>query len=226
MATTAPRPSDTPQQRLRTQLAGVNGRLFLVGAILLVWLLDTVLSHRLVDSGAVNGTPKSAMQLFEDVSTILFIVVSVLLIASLATRRHWAFVPLAVIYLAFSVVQVAVNVFSLVLSAGHQADVGLTGLWDVGAVYLMTVLVFTFVYALMDLYERDGAFEWPAREGQEPPTPNFVDYLFISLNTNATYGPTTEAVMSRKVKLIMAFQVIMALLMLTVLIARSVAATT
>ena len=45
-------------------------------------------------------------------------------------------------------------------------------------------------------------------------------------NTNATYGPTTEAVMSRRVKVIMSIQVVMALLMLTVLIARSVAATT
>lgn len=226
MSTAAPATPRSPQQRLRDELAGINGRLFLVGAVLAVWLLDTVLSHRLADSGAVDGKPRAAMVIFENVSTVLFIVISVALIACVIFKWNHAFVPLAVTYLAFSVVQVAVNVFSLVISAGHQADVGLAGLWDVAAVYIMTVLVFTFVYALMDIQVPGGAFVWPGRDGEEPPTPNLVDYLFISLNTNATYGPTTEAVMSRKVKLMMALQVIMALLMLTVLIARSVAATT
>ena len=51
-----------------------------------------------------------------------------------------------------------------------------------------------------------------------------VDYLFISLNVNSTYGPTSEALVSRPAKMFMALQVLLAILMLTVLIARAVGA--
>jgi hypothetical protein len=45
------------------------------------------------------------------------------------------------------------------------------------------------------------------------------------MNVNSTYGPTSEAVMSRRAKLVMALQVLLAIVMLTVLIARSVSST-
>ena len=70
------------------------------------------------------------------------------------------------------------------------------------------------------------AFVWPCREGQDPPEPHLIDYLFVSLNVNSTYGPTSEAVMSRGCKLVMALQTLLSVLMLTVLIARAVGATT
>ena len=112
------------------------------------------------------------------------------------------------------------------LSSAHTTDgIGLGSLWDVAAVYAMSVSVFMFVYLLLDLATPGGAFVWPARDGQDAPTPNLFDYLFISLNVNSTYGPTSEAVMSRPTKLIMAMQVLLAILMLTVLISRAVAVT-
>jgi hypothetical protein len=55
--------------------------------------------------------------------------------------------------------------------------------------------------------------------------PHVVDYLFISFNVNSTYGPTSEAVVSRVAKGVMVLQVLLAILMLTVLIARAVSAT-
>jgi hypothetical protein len=112
------------------------------------------------------------------------------------------------------------------LNTAHvQQGTGLSSLWDVGAVYAMSVTVFMFVYLLLDLATPGGAFVWPAREAQAAPTPNLFDYLFISLNVNSTYGPTSEAVMSRVTKLVMSLQVLLAILMLTVLISRAVAAT-
>ena len=42
------------------------------------------------------------------------------------------------------------------------------------------------------------------------------------MNVNSTYGPTSEAVMSRPAKLVMSLQVLLAIVMLTVLIARTV----
>ena len=98
-------------------------------------------------------------------------------------------------------------------------------MWDVAAVYMESVLVFMFVYIFLDVSTPGGAFVWPSREGEEPPEPHIIDYLFISMNVNSTYGPTSEAVMSRRAKLVMALQVLLAILMLTVLIARSVSST-
>ena len=216
----------TPQDRLIAQLETRGGRLFIIAAVLIVWLVDYALSHRLVDNGGITGNPREAMSIFENVSTIAFIVVSVALIVAVLTKSHRWMPWLVLVYLAFSIVQVIVNVASLLVTAHlQQSGDGLTGLWDVGAVYLMSVIVFTFVYAALDLTVKGGAFVWPARDGQEPPTPNFIDYLFIALNTNSTYGPTSEVVMSRRTKLVMALQVILAIVMLAVLIARSVVAT-
>ncbi|MFM8827679.1 MAG: hypothetical protein ACKORG_00140 [Actinomycetota bacterium] len=216
----------TPQDRLMAQLQTRGGRLFIIAAVLIVWLVDYALSHRLVDNGGITGSPREAMRIFENVSTVAFIVVSVALIVAVLTRAHKWMPWLVLVYLGFSIVQVIVNVGSLLATAHlQQSGSGLTGLWDVGAVYLMSVMVFTFVYAALDLTVKGGAFVWPARDGQEAPTPNFIDYLFIALNTNSTYGPTSEVVMSRRTKLLMALQVILAIVMLAVLIARSVVAT-
>lgn len=215
----------SPQDRVREELATWSGKVFLVASIVVVWLVDFALSQRLVDSGAVTGRPESVMRAFENASTILFVVISLALILAVFMDWRRAWVPLVTAYLSFSVVQVMVNVGGLIGAAHVRDDSSLAGLWDVGAVYAMSVVVFMFVYATMDIATPKGAFVWPARDGEDPPTPNLTDYLFISLNTNATYGPTTEAVVSRGVKLIMALQVIMAVLMLTVLISRAVAAT-
>ena len=62
-----------------------------------------------------------------------------------------------------------------------------------------------------------------------PPEAHLIEYLlislnFISLNVNSTYGPTSEVSISRPAKLFMALQVLLAILMLTVLIARAVSA--
>ena len=216
----------TPQERLLAQLGSRTGRLFLVAAVLVVWVVDFALSHRLVDSGGITGNPREAMRIFEDASTIAFIVVSGALIVAVLARAHRWMPWLLLVYLGFSVVQVIVNVGSLLATAHLQeSGAGLTGLWDVGAVYVMSVIVFTFIYLALDLTVKGGAFVWPARDGEGAPTPNIIDYLFISLNTNSTYGPTSEAVMSRRTKLVMALQVILAIVMLAVLIARSVVAT-
>jgi hypothetical protein len=117
------------------------------------------------------------------------------------------------------------NVLSMVASAGQHQGGGLGGLWDVAAVYMESVLVFMFVYIFLDVSTPGGAFVWPSREGEDPPEPHIIDYLFISLNVNSTYGPTSEAVMSRSAKLVMSLQVLLAILMLTVLIARAVSST-
>lgn len=85
-----------------------------------------------------------------------------------------------------------------------------------------TVLVFMFIYVFLDVSTPGGAFVWPSRDGEVAQEPHLIDYLFISLNVNSTYGPTSEALISRPAKLVMAVQVLLAILILAVLIARSV----
>ena len=214
-----------PADRLRERLTHGHGRYSVIAGTLMIWIMDTLLTRRLEMSGAVTGVTADIVRTFETASTILFVVTLIGLIVALLRPYPRALFPVAAIFLTFSVVQVVANVISM-LSSAHATDgIGLGSLWDVAAVYAMSVSVFMFVYLLLDLATPGGAFVWPARDGQDAPTPNLFDYLFISLNVNSTYGPTSEAVMSRPTKLIMAIQVLLAILMLTVLISRAVSAT-
>jgi len=137
-------------------------------------------------------------------------------------RRLFAW---GLVYLAFSVTQVMANVLAMIFTADHHQGGGLGSLWDVAAVYMESVLVFMFIYVFLDVSTPGGAFVWPSRDGEAPPVPHLVDYLFISLNVNSTYGPTSEALVSRPAKLVMALQVLLAILILTVLISRAVSST-
>jgi len=132
---------------------------------------------------------------------------------------------MASVYSAFTVVQVFVNVTSLVFTAHVKTGIGLTVLYDVAGIYVLSVLVFMMVYLLIDVSTPGGAFIWPSRAGETAPEPHLIDYLFVSLNVNSTFGPTTEAVMSRSCKLVMALQALLSVLMLTVLISRAIGAT-
>ncbi len=214
-----------PAERLRAKLSDGGGRFAVIAAILVIWLMDTLLSRRLTESGVLEGSTKTLVLTVETASTAIFVVTSILVIVALLKPLPHLLFKFAAIYLAFSVLQVVVNVVSMVSTAHTHQGGGLGSLWDVAAVYMMSVTVFTFVYVLFDVSTPHGAFVWPARDGEEPPTPTLLDYLFISLNVNSTYGPTSEAVMSRPVKLVMAGQTLLAILMLTVLISRAVAAT-
>ena len=214
-----------PAERLRLQLLQGKGRFSVVLGTLLIWLMDTALSRQLVSSGAVGPAYAGSLNALEWASTIVFIVTTVVVLAALLRPYPRALVPAAAVYLAAAVLQVVANVLGMLSTAASHQGGGLGGLWDVGGVYAMSVTVFMFVYVFLDLTTPGGAFVWPSRDGHPPPTPNLFDYLFISLNVNSTYGPTSEAVMSRRAKLVMSLQVLLAILMLTVLISRAVAAT-
>ena len=221
----APDVDPGPAGRLLARLTHGRGRYSVIAGTLTIWVMDTLLSRRLEASGAVTGQTADVVRSVEQASTVLFIVTSIALIIALLRLYPRALLPVAAIYLGLSVTQVIANVISMLSTAHTQTGVGLGSLWDVGAVYAMSVTVFMFVYVTLDLATPGGAFVWPARDGQAAPTPNLFDYLFISLNVNSTYGPTSEAVMSRVTKLVMSLQVLLAILMLTVLISRAVAAT-
>ncbi len=217
-----------PAEHLRERLLEGNGRLVIVAAVVFIWVMDTVLSRHLVSSGAVGaeGDPRrELLNTLEWIGTAIMVGTTLFLLVALTRRYNHLLIPAVAVYLGYAVIQVVVNVISMLATAGNHKGGGLSSLWDVALVYSMSVVVFTFVYIYLDITTPGGAFIWPAREGEEPPPPNFLDYLFISMNVNSTYGPTSEAIMSRPGKMIMGLQVLLAVMMLTVLISRAVAAT-
>ncbi len=214
-----------PIDRLRAQLLGPRGRFAIIAAALVIWGMDTIFSRFLIRRGALSGANADTVTTFETVGTVIFVVTVIILIIAVLIGATHMMIRIIGVYLAFSVIQVIISVISMLTSATNRNDEGLSSLWDVAAMYALSVTVFTFVYVFLDVTTPRGAFVWPARDGEEAPTPTLVDYVFISLNVNSTYGPTSEAVMSRPTKLVMGLQVLLAILMLTVLIARAVSAT-
>lgn len=214
-----------PADLLRDRLTRGRGRLAVIAATTGVWMVDLLLVGHLKNRKLISPDLDNLVHAVDLAATIAFVAITLGLAISLFRGQKRELFRWALVYLLFSMVQVITNVLSMVASADQHQGGGLGGLWDVAAVYMESVLVFMFVYIFLDVSTPGGAFVWPNREGQAPPEPHIIDYLFISLNVNSTYGPTSEAVMSRTAKMVMALQVLLAILMLTVLIARSVSAT-
>ena len=215
-----------PADRLRERLTSGRSRLLVIFATSAVWLMDLLLARHLERNQAIAVNLHSAITNIERFSTLLFLVVTFGLVFALYRGRRRQLFAWGLLYLAFSVVQVIANVMAMIITAKHHPGVGVAGLWDVAAVYMESVLVFMFIYIFVDVSTPGGAFVWPSRNGEPPPVPHIIDYLFISLNVNSTYGPTSEALISRLAKLVMALQVLLAILMFTVLIARAVSSIT
>lgn len=209
---------------LRDRLISGRGRWLVIAATTLVWVMDTLLVTRIEEHHRAARTFDALLSLLERFSTACFIMVTIGLTIALFRSRHQQLFLWTLIYLVISMVQVVANVVGMVVSSSAVKGGGLVGLWDVAAVYMESVVVFMFIYIFLDVVTPGGAFVWPSRDGEPPPEPHLIDYLFISLNVNSTYGPTSEVVISRPAKLFMALQVLLAMLMLTVLIARAVSA--
>ena len=151
----------------------------------------------------------------------LAVAVVVLVFALLSTRPRWTNV-LLVAYLSVATVNLALNVGALVATADHLEVAHLALLWDVALVYLSTVFVFALWYRLLDSEITGGAFELPPDPARPDRQPGWVDYVFLSFNTNATFGPTAEVVHSRTAKVVMMTQTVISLLVLVVLLGRIV----
>jgi hypothetical protein len=212
----------SPADLLRERLTHGRGRIAVIVATTSVWLMDLLLARHLEQDQVIDPALRGLVAVVERTGTVLFVVVTLGLVVALLRGHRKPLFRWGLVYLCFSVLQVIANVFAMIVTAGHHKGGGLTSLWDVGAVYMESVLVFMFIYVFLDVSTPGGAFVWPSREGEPAPMPHLIDYLFISLNVNSTYGPTSEALISRPAKIVMALQVLLAILILTVLIARAV----
>lgn len=194
----------------------------LVVLLLIIQFLDIATAWQ-IHSGAVFTEPMASVLLWFDlISTFVFIGLAIALTVALIIGRERIVDRIAVVYLTMALIQVSLNVLMLVGSAHVRNDSVLWGLWDLGAGYFEIVAVFTGWYFFVDHALPDGAFAFPERNVRPEFRPRIIDYAFIAFNTNATFGPTAETILSRFVKVLMMVQTLLSLALLLVFVARIV----
>ena len=189
---------------------------------LAIFLLD-LLAGVAIEYGSVFSKTTTLILNGLDVALVVAFLATIafVIVASMVGRDHLRQRAL-IVYLFVATLQVIAAVAALVVTGRVRNDEYLWSLVDVGAAYIAIAAVFTGWYWLLDGIVPGGAFVFPGRGGEDLVRPKFIDYAFISFNTNATFGPTGETVVSRRVKLVMMFQTSLSLLVLLVLVARLV----
>lgn len=195
-----------------------------VGLFLALQLIDQLLSRRVTLVVLADEPARQrAIDLIERLTDVAFIVVAVVVVAAALARVRPSWMNrILIAYLVLATANLVLNVATLIATAQFRPAEQLHLLWDVALVYANTVLVFAVWYRLLDAELEHGAFEFPDDPRRPERVPGWVEYIFLSFNTNATFGPTVETVHSRIAKVLMMLQTSMSLLILVVLVARIV----
>ena len=195
-----------------------------VGLFVALQVIDQLLSRRVTLVVLANEpTRQHAINLVERLTDAAFIVVAVVVVlAALARVRPSWMNRILIAYLVLATANLMLNVVTMIATAQFRPAEQLHLLWDVALVYANTVLVFAVWYRLLDAELEHGAFEFPDDPRRPDRVPGWIEYIFLSFNTNATFGPTVETVHSRIAKVLMMLQTSMSLLILVVLVARIV----
>lgn len=195
-----------------------------VALFIAIQLIDQFLSRRVSLLVLANeNIRRDAIQLVEAVTGGLFIATTVVVVvAAMARARPSWMNRILIAYLALATLNLVLNVATLVATAQFRPVQELRLLADLALVYANTVLVFAVWYRLLDAELDGGAFEFPEDPKRPGRSQDWVDYLFLSFNTNATFGPTAEVVHARAAKVLMMVQTSLSLLVLVVLVARIV----
>ena len=206
------------------------GGFFLV--VLLVQALDLILTLQveILDEGA--GLGERALRVIGDVTDVVFVVVLITVLVQLirhrltASResRSGATLVILAIYLFVASINVIINMATLVV-VQRLSGVSQNGLIiDLGLLFASNMLIFSLWYQLADAYLKDGAFDFPPNAAHPNDPPRWIDYLFLSFNTQTTFGPTVEGIRTRPVKVMMMLQTLLSLVVLVVLVARIISA--
>jgi hypothetical protein len=156
----------------------------------------------------------------DTVPTVLLLAMALSIAVRVARGRNVAINRYARIYLGTATAQVMLNIALLVSSGRPRHESLVWGLCVLGGAYLLVVAVFSGWYWLYDQTIPGGAFDFPEAEVLPNFRPNLIDYVFISFNTNSTFGPTAELIKSRHVKVLMMLQTSLSLAILLVFVAR------
>jgi hypothetical protein len=128
-----------------------------------------------------------------------------------------------------------VSVVLLVVSLLAHTITGLVLLEDAAILWVINIIVFGLWY-----WELDGGgpgqrhlhgykpsdFVFPQLAFKTPATknwsPGLIDYVYLAFNTNTAFSPTDTAVLSRRAKVLMMLQSVIALVVLAMLAARAI----
>jgi hypothetical protein len=188
--------------------------------MLMIHTMDHLVSNNLTQSGVLSAWGNEIVATFENLGGIALMILALACLIAIIKPFQRVIIPIVAFYLSLAVVHLVVNVGAVLLTAEMKQGQTLLQLWDVVVVYFMGVFVFTGWYWFLDKVTPGGAFLFPSRPGENP-SPTLVDYLFLSFNTSATFGPTTETPTSSITKLLMMLQVCLSLVVLMVILARA-----
>jgi hypothetical protein len=141
----------SPAAALRQRLTHGRGRLLVIIATTLVWVMDALLVHRIEAHHRVAYRFNPLLSSLERISTLAFTIVTVGLAISLYRSRHQHLFVWSLTYLVISMVQVVANVMAMVMTSSAVQGGGLANLWDVAAVYMESVIMFMFIYIFLDV---------------------------------------------------------------------------
>jgi hypothetical protein len=193
----------------------------IAGLVVAAQVLVVVVSLQLSVAAYLDEDARSGVHLAEVVAVCLYVVVALAALAAWRARRHRLAVRLLAVYLAVLTLQLVVYVLLLVVGMGQAQDEPLWYLGDLVSVLLLDVAVFAAWYWIVDCLTPNGAFSFPPRADADW-EPGLVDYVFLSFNTTATFGPTTEMPVDARSKVAMMVQTTLALAVLIVLASRIV----
>ncbi len=131
--------------------------------LLIVQALDIAASWQIHAGDVFSRTTGDVLFLVDLVTTIVFVVIAVALVATTMHGDESRINRHAFIYLLMATVQVTLTVVLMVSSGHTRNDSLLWGLWDLAAAYLLIVVVFTGWYWWCDRVIEGGAFVFVAR---------------------------------------------------------------
>lgn len=200
--------------------------------VLLIQGMDLLLTLRIEDIGDNAKTSEKILRAIGDIADVLFVAVLVLIVIALvrqrfvASRESHSRFTLAVLatYLVSASLNVLFNMITLVVVPSLRNTSQNWLILDLGLLFASNMLAFSLWYQLADAYLKGGAFDFPPNAAHPDDPPRWVDYLFLSFNTQSTFGPTIEGIRTRPVKVMMMLQTSFSLIVLVVLVARIITA--
>lgn len=190
-------------------------------AMISIHVLDHFVSGNLTRSGVLSQWGNAVVSSFEEIGGLVLAFMGAASLIAILKPVKRVLVLTVFVYLSFAAIHLVVNVGALLLTAELRRGEPLTQLADVVAVYFMGVFVFTAWYWFLDRTTAEGAFVFPHKPLKDSKG-TLIDYLFLSFNTSATFGPTVELPTTRAAKLLMMLQVCSSLVVLMVLLARAI----
>lgn len=219
--------------------SAINSPGYAIGALVLVTLLQQLLAQDLA-----QGARQNIGDQYRDIALLLATVWGAAkLVFVLPTVVFWLLGRVRQYYLALLLFMVLItaelilNVLLLVADPFVNSwQGGYSLMRDNVLLALINLHVFALWYYVIEgpIWRKSPAageqrwdFLFPQRAaklpGYESWTPHFIDYWFLALVTIVTFGPAETIPLSRRAKLLMAVEIVISVLTITVLLGRALA---